>query len=227
VWHYKCIRPILNGPTWPNFLCPNCRAVADLEEDVEDPADYEDWEDEAEQENDESTAQVDSGEGDGHITPRTSTIPLNAGAPVNGSIEADGGVNLSDLQREMSSLVLTDTANGSIPQTPEGRAELPASSVTHPVTINVTSANGFSGLTPLYPSHHDGLTPGGVHDGPMTPRNDAGPFVLDGSAGRAAGSRLRDASPGSDSGSTHSGTPSLPNSTTHNGPPTLPPVRFD
>ena len=25
---------------------------------------------------------------------------------------------------------------------------------------------------------------GGVNDGPMTPRNDAGPFVLDGSAGR-------------------------------------------
>lgn len=36
VWHYKCIRPILIGSTWPNFLCPNCRAVADLEADVEE-----------------------------------------------------------------------------------------------------------------------------------------------------------------------------------------------
>lgn len=41
MWHYKCIRPILNGHTWPNFLCPNCRAVADLEADVEE--DNVDW----------------------------------------------------------------------------------------------------------------------------------------------------------------------------------------
>ncbi|KZF26618.1 SMAD/FHA domain-containing protein, partial [Xylona heveae TC161] len=34
VWHYKCIRPILSGSNWPQFLCPNCRAVADLEADV-------------------------------------------------------------------------------------------------------------------------------------------------------------------------------------------------
>ena len=47
VWHYKCIRPILNGPTWPTFLCPNCRAVADLEAEVEEPLD--DWEEDPEE----------------------------------------------------------------------------------------------------------------------------------------------------------------------------------
>jgi len=47
VWHYKCIRPILNDHrTWPQFLCPNCRAVADLEADVDDPYDYEEQGDE-------------------------------------------------------------------------------------------------------------------------------------------------------------------------------------
>ncbi|KAG0648909.1 hypothetical protein D0Z07_4883 [Hyphodiscus hymeniophilus] len=39
----------------------------------------------------------------------------------------------------------------------------------------------------LHPSSMDAVT--GV-EGPMTPRNDAGPFVFDGSAGRAAGLRL-------------------------------------
>jgi hypothetical protein len=227
VWHYKCIRPILNGATWPNFLCPNCRAVADLEEDVEDPEDYEDWNEEAEQENGDSTAQAQNGQGARHITPRTSTMPLNTSAPVNHTGEDDGGVNLGELQRGMSNLGVTDNANQSNPQTPERRPEPPTSSVTQPVTINITGANEYSGLTPLYPSNHDGLTPDHIHDGPMTPRNDAGPFVLDGSAGRASGSRLRDASPGSDSGSTHSGTPSLTNSATQTGPPTLPPVRFN
>jgi hypothetical protein len=216
VWHYKCIRPILNGPTWPNFLCPNCRAVADLEEDVEDPPDFEDWEEDAEQADGDSTAKIENGEGDRHITPRASLVPMNAQAPVNGNNENEAGVSLADLQQVISNISITDSLNGIAsqpipnPQTPERRAEPPTSSVTQPVTINVTGANEYSGLSPLYPSQHDGLTPDRVHDGPMTPRNDAGPFVLDGSAGRAAGNRLRDASPGSDSGSTHSGAPSLP-----------------
>lgn len=47
VWHYKCLRPILNDhKTFPSFLCPNCRAVADLEADVDDPDAMDDWEDE-------------------------------------------------------------------------------------------------------------------------------------------------------------------------------------
>ncbi|KAF2723704.1 SMAD/FHA domain-containing protein, partial [Polychaeton citri CBS 116435] len=37
VWHYKCIRGLIHSPNYPNFLCPNCRFVADLEADVEQP----------------------------------------------------------------------------------------------------------------------------------------------------------------------------------------------
>lgn len=216
VWHYKCIRPILNGPTWPNFLCPNCRAVADLEEDVEDPGEFEDWEEDAEQTNNETGAPVERTEGDRHITPRASLAPVSANS------EEEGGVSLSDLQQAISNITVSDSLNGVVheaiqnPSTPERRPEPPTSSVTQPVTINVHGANDFSGLSPLYHNNHDGLTPDRVHDGPMTPRNDAGPFVLDGSAGRAAASRVRDPSPGgSDSGSTRSGAPSIP------------PVRFE
>ncbi|KAK9477573.1 hypothetical protein V1514DRAFT_333663 [Lipomyces japonicus] len=36
VWHYKCVRPIIIR-NYPQFLCPNCRAVCDLEADVEVP----------------------------------------------------------------------------------------------------------------------------------------------------------------------------------------------
>ncbi|KAF3769584.1 SMAD/FHA domain-containing protein, partial [Cryphonectria parasitica EP155] len=30
-WHFKCIRALLSGPNYPIFICPNCRAAADLE----------------------------------------------------------------------------------------------------------------------------------------------------------------------------------------------------
>ncbi|RPA75657.1 hypothetical protein BJ508DRAFT_331859 [Ascobolus immersus RN42] len=35
VWHYRCIRPLVEKE-WPIFLCPNCRAVADLDREIEE-----------------------------------------------------------------------------------------------------------------------------------------------------------------------------------------------
>lgn len=40
-WHYKCIRPLL-VKTYPQFLCPNCKAVCDLEADLDDGDDDDD-----------------------------------------------------------------------------------------------------------------------------------------------------------------------------------------
>lgn len=37
-WHYKCIRPIIIK-RYPQFYCPNCRSVCDLESDFEDDDD--------------------------------------------------------------------------------------------------------------------------------------------------------------------------------------------
>jgi len=208
VWHYKCIRPILNGPTWPNFLCPNCRAVADLEEDVEDMGEFEDWEGDDEVVNGATAPDAIAEQGDRHVTPRASV------APINGADSDSGGVDLTDLHQQ-----ITNIENQSVLATPDRQLTPPTSSVTQPVPINVNGANDYMGLSPLHPPNANGLTPDRVQDGPMTPRNDAGPFVLDGSAGRAAGSRVRDTSPPSDSDS--SGAQS------NTGAPTLPPVLFD
>ena len=210
VWHYKCIRPILNGPTWPNFLCPNCRAVADLEADVEDPGEFEDWEEEeSPQTNNDADGSSTDGAGgnnphmlpDRHVTPRSSTAPLN------------GTSDLSDLQHAITSISIHEPANTNAPrletpQTPFRPIEPMTASVTQPVSID-RGPGGYNGLSPLYLAAHDGQAPDRAHDGPMTPRNDAGPFVLDGSAGRAAGgSRLREEEGGE-------------------GAPSIPPVRFD
>lgn len=35
---------IINGPHWPHFICPNCRTVADLEAELDDPYTNGDWE---------------------------------------------------------------------------------------------------------------------------------------------------------------------------------------
>lgn len=61
-------------------------------------------------------------------------------------------------------------------------------------------ANYLRPITPTEPIIQDDVTPNGspsalaagvdlANDGPMTPTNNAGPFVFDGSAGRAAGRR--------------------------------------
>lgn len=34
-WHYKCIRPLILR-SYPQFYCPNCRSMCDLETDIED-----------------------------------------------------------------------------------------------------------------------------------------------------------------------------------------------
>jgi hypothetical protein len=190
----------LNGATWPNFLCPNCRAVADLDADVEDPGEFEDW-DEEPQTNGSSSANAQAAAEDRHVTPRASVAPLN------GTTAENGRTDLSDLQQAITNISIQQEAAAiPIPQTPFRPIEPMTASVTQAVSID-RGPDGYNGLSPLYLASHDGLAPGHVHDGPMTPRNDAGPFVLDGSAGRA-GSRLRDESPGSDV-------------------PALPPVRFD
>lgn len=200
MWHYKCIRPILNGATWPNFLCPNCRAVADLDADVEDPGEFEDWDEEPQTNGDPSTDAQPLSE-DRHITPRASVVPLSTATE-------NGHTDLADLQHAITNISIHEsTAN---PQTPFRPIEPMTASVTQAVSID-RGPDGFNGLSPLYLASHDGLAPDRVHDGPMTPRNDAGPFVLDGSAGRNGAGRLRDESPGSGSADT----------------PSLPPVRFD
>jgi hypothetical protein len=201
VWHYKCIRPILNGPTWPNFLCPNCRAVADLEADVEDPADFEEWED-SEEAPDATKPEVDR-----HMTPRASANALSA------ATTRDDAANLSDLQHAISNISIGDSlvaiaSQPADPRTPHRPLEPVSASVTQPVGI--AHSTEYSGLSPLYLAARE-MPHGHAErsEGPMTPRNDAGPFVLDGSAGRAQPSRLRDESPGS-TGSTGSDSLSTP-----------------
>lgn len=233
MWHYKCIRPILNGPTWPNFLCPNCRAVADLEADVEDPGEFEEWDEEVAQVNGESQEHGESSQGDRHVTPRASAIALPDPSGQTGT------TMFADLEAAISTMdINASTPNGAAaaaspeqpaiaatadPETPDRQITPPSSSVTHAVSINVNAANERAGLSPMFPTAVNGRSPERVPgpECPMTPRNDVGPFVLDGSAGRASGARLHDEADSQHSDSTSGSTGAITDA------PTLPPLRMD
>lgn len=195
VWHYKYIRPILNVPTWPNFLCPNCRAVADLEADVDDVVDFEMWDDNgvAQEDGEPSEAR--------HVTSKTSAEGL-ADHPTQSTPPSDVNLALPDVEAAFSVMNIPNSLNSinaqpaPAPSTPQRTAaSKPPSSVTLPVASNVTAANDAAVFSPMFHNGASGLTPGREGgDCPMTPRIDAGPFVLDGSgsAGRAARPRLRE-----------------------------------
>ncbi len=205
VWHYKCIRPILNDhKSWPQFLCPNCRAVTDLEADIEDPEDG-NWEDEngtesspemapthdtsdliSEQEEmamdgeddglSNTTSRLLSVRGDSQSIPSVTTSP----DPTNGATTASGLLTRRGARR--ISPPFSHAGDQSASKSNSGAVQfLRPITPTQPL-LGTEDFNESSLRTPTT----DML----IHDGPMTPTNNAGPFVFDGSAGRRVNNGL-------------------------------------
>ena len=219
---------IINGPHWPHFICPNCRTVADLEAELDDPFADGEWEQlevaEAAEEREarEATAAPEEPLAASRPAPQENSSEATQ-APVSPpkddsdqeqSIPSDADVveasDTSEADQEVHGI-----ATSMEYMTVEDPPSPPSSSSSQPHVSNATVQpvdiisrkpvpNGTSRLgeptahpergstrTPspngLHPSSVDAVT--GV-EGPMTPRNDAGPFIFDGSAGRAAGMRL-------------------------------------
>ena len=176
VWHYKCIRPILNDhKTWPQFLCPNCRAVTDLEADVDELNDSQ-WD-----ELEENAGLGPDGEEMLHHTNSNQSQPvdqelmevLSANA---GRLSVDNRATMVGPSEQMnppqrSSMVMDlgnceSASNRHSSSSEDG--SLPERQTTPKPTMSVAMLH---------------------HEGPLTPRNDAGPFVFDGSAGRTPSRR--------------------------------------
>ncbi|KAI4230167.1 MAG: hypothetical protein L6R36_000280 [Xanthoria steineri] len=234
VWHYKCIRPILNDhKTFPSFLCPNCRAVADLDADVDDPDAMNDWEDDEDSSGSvagpKETPAVD---GPSHeaaqraldeedtslATATTRQLSVRNGMdPPPESAEYTGVDAPPPSRSALSPTADRGTASSSLPNllnrrnaqgiTPPRHMPLP-STVEGQALTTPLSQHVF--LRPITPSQSlladgdflsreattsDAMTPGS-EIGPMTPTNNAGPFVFDGSAGRDSIHRPTASSPG-------------------------------
>lgn len=178
---------------YPQFQCPNCRAYTDLEADVD--IDMDDWVDE--QADPDKDLQVDQSD-----RPGTAANPETVAESTEvGALDTGGVVNDEN----------TETLEAPIPQ----NSSLSNSSLLarrHDRTTSPTSdslsapVNGIAMPTrPTETEMEDHLaqqrtqteSPNAEQiiaaEGPLTPRNNAGPFVFDGSGSRTGSRRLLNA----------------------------------
>ncbi|KAK4177457.1 hypothetical protein QBC36DRAFT_371616 [Triangularia setosa] len=191
-WHFKCIRALLNSPSYPIFICPNCRAAADLEAEVEDPEEWEQLDsDEGAKSNPEGTLLAPAA---GEAPPRRSresvratrqaTLiapqqpPLPVPVPVIQS-ESESDVVMVDVPAQQEQHQSPAVADITLIDTREPTASASASRPPLP--------HAQSSPVPIHhvPGHRTPSPTGplitGNNEGPITPRNDAGPWVFDGS----------------------------------------------
>ena len=208
-WHYKCIRPILNDQSkGPHFMCPNCRAVNDLSADVEDMLDWEDEElEEGSNGLDVNMADVNGVETQSEPV-RSAVFAFTTDASANDPVTASAFPQAEEQINGAlfpSALFSRRNNNRSTSLTQQDEAELNLRNRTGPTPTPylrpITPTQplmGEEGFSPDDQSHPHLMPVDSVtSDGPMTPTNSAGPFVFDGSAGRAGGRRLLPATGGS------------------------------
>lgn len=184
VWHYKCIRPLVEKE-YPTFLCPNCRAIADLERDIEEDELGEGWE------------AFDDEENGDELVPAITAVEE---AAVESAHDSPGGSFERALEQPT-----TPTADIAHPLIDQQHSDPVLDSIptitTPPVEIRQTSSSRTTGswrrrnerVRDLDLQQEGGGAEecgsgnssstggeGGGHEGPMTPMNDAGPFVFDG-----------------------------------------------
>jgi hypothetical protein len=173
VWHYKCIRPLLEGrqSQYPQFQCPNCRAYSDLEADVDlAEEDMEAWNE-------------NGGDTDEHLDIDQTDRPQTA-QNLNGMIQ---DAEMTTDEQPAATLSMADSGL------------LTRRAATNPASPEIAAVNGIEIPSRLDENeiHHNleyqrtnTESPNGdqiiAGEGPLTPRNNAGPFVFDGSGGSGA-----------------------------------------
>lgn len=178
VWHYKCVRTLIY-PNWPSFQCPNCRAYADLEADVEPP--------EEEYESADDVPEDASKEADKEAEPKSTES--EALPTIESTVLED-----EDLTAMMNSVSVRSTSPSPNPSgtdsSSEGEAGPSRGSVSQPVPIlastnapinrNLPDSIMARSATPTS-SAPFALAAVTLGDGQNTPMNDDGPFVFDSS----------------------------------------------
>ncbi|KAF6799403.1 fha domain containing protein [Colletotrichum sojae] len=178
-WHFKCIRALLNSPQYPIFVCPNCRMAADLEADIEDPE--EDWE---QMDEDEEAEQKKEEAKDKAVAP---SEPLPAPVPVAAESSRPQLPEIGMDPDAMDFTVALERAR-TMAEMPPPQTVAPHATtepVPIPAVVGSQAANLRNGRDTRTPSPIGNHLVNG-NEGPITPRNDAGPWVFDGSAGRRA-----------------------------------------
>jgi E3 ubiquitin-protein ligase DMA1/2 len=194
---------MLMGSSYPQFTCPNCRAVTDLEAEL-DADDGEEWEKPAEEsapsagrtavsvpqppnplQNQEDT--VHAG-GAAAAYDQPDHVDLGDVDLTNIHFEANPDLTTTNPQPTTNGLLSRrQTSNSTTPSqiAPVNSIEIPRSA-NAPQLAQVMTSDTTGTLHAATPNSADII----AGEGPLTPRNNAGPFVFDGSAGRASGRLL-------------------------------------
>lgn len=200
---------MINGPNFPNFLCPNCRFSADLEADVEPPEDYEDDEEEfevveKERDGDDDLGVEDEDErgdsGGGVGVGDGSEEDAVSGSPNQRAREGleERRLELPQVSSQQASkprMIRPQQGASASPDPVGARSTTPTSNTQFALAAGVINMDGANDRDDDVDGVESALSDMELSTrrdtvGPMTPRNDAGPFVLDG-AGEGAASASR------------------------------------
>lgn len=170
---------MLIGPSAPIFICPNCRAAADLDAEVDEPSD--EWQ------------QLDSGIDDvqEEKLQNLATQPADRDTPMSGAHNGSdrntpdsspGGGDVGD--------VTVHIDHSSLEQEPSSRLmssdPVPIPNSTSRTTILGPSTGLLSAPRGARTPSPEGNPTVNITEGPLTPRNDAGPWVFDGNPARVS-----------------------------------------
>jgi hypothetical protein len=164
------------GPSYPIFTCPNCRAAADLDADIDEP--IEDWQ-QLDSDAEDDVPEIDAPSPSANPAD-TSNQNLLDGDEMTSAIQTTGeGETTGDVT------VMLDAATDLQQQQQSPPFRHVAASSPLPIPQSSRTSSG-----PLPSSARSMRTPSPnrvpLTEGPLTPRNDAGPWVFDGDAGRAS-----------------------------------------
>lgn len=167
-------------PSWPTFQCPNCRAYADLEAEVDQP-EQELTDGEVEDLNEEAEA----------TTEHDSSKSAQAQTPVHDKVVG----RKEDLDNQMQNTSLTGDSSSSRQTSSNTQTDdtRPSSATTSPLNIrdrgpsagsDVVEGGDPRSATPTTTEQFALAAGLQSSEGPLTPRNDEGPFLLDDRAAR-------------------------------------------
>ena len=173
--------------TYPQFQCPNCRAYTDLSAEVDlAEEEMDEWLEDAPDDDEGSAVEENLEEMVNGTNNHDDTVQMadddaneSDGAVV---VEAPPANNQTMQPREVASPGLLTRRHESNPASPEIASVNPIDMPGRRDTGTIGSTLQHE-LTRTVSSNTEDIIAG---EGPLTPRNNAGPFVFDGSAGRDA-----------------------------------------
>ena len=204
---------MLSSPKSPIFLCPNCRAISDLEAEIEEVVDV--WGHDAQSHHPEAQVPIQEATAQDENVKSITNGLQNLTPTVN---QAKNSTNPHHTSEESHISI-----SGSQPLAVTAPDEHPTSDgfTLNPASSNQTGSSGRLPPPPRFPTvstsmdlqaeagqftHTNGQDAAQItgpskaselngNEGPLTPRNDIGPFVLDGSAGLLSARIPGEASP--------------------------------